>query len=338
MKKFAKFIGIAILGIAMASCSSELADVQNEAQNLNSRTGLATSDYCGDVYEVNLLAGQTIDAGDVIVYNTKDSVYVTYEVTGTWYLEETHLYVGTHAGVPKSGNGAPIPGQFPKQGTHAVGTKSVTYAYLKSSLPACFTVAAHASVKRPNGQGGTQQETGWAAGPRFTQKGNWATYTSYCVQECPNCVYELYTVPMYGGQTNYIGNLLLTNDAVYLYATYSMSGDWKLYESQVYAGAASSLPKNSQNIPVPGQFPYKTVHSANGVTSFTYAIPLNTLPGCYFIAAHGDVRKIVNGVEVQSETSWSFGVPFPNSPRWGWYTPYCTQVCLTSTSTSWGTK
>jgi hypothetical protein len=42
---------------------------------------------------VDLLAGQTEDIGDVLVWNDVDYLYVKYVTTDDWCLTETHLAV-----------------------------------------------------------------------------------------------------------------------------------------------------------------------------------------------------------------------------------------------------
>lgn len=61
-----------------------------------------------DLFVTDLMAGQTIDVGDVKVWNDGTNVYVKYEVDDPWLLTETHLFVG-HTNPPCS----TAPGQYP---------------------------------------------------------------------------------------------------------------------------------------------------------------------------------------------------------------------------------
>jgi len=68
----------------------------------------------------DLLAGQTLDVGDIYVWNDAGCLYVWYDITddSDWYLTETHLDVECDpANIPqtpkdKKGGPNPIPGQF----------------------------------------------------------------------------------------------------------------------------------------------------------------------------------------------------------------------------------
>ena len=60
-----------------------------------------------DPYVTDLIAGQHIDAGDVLVWNDGDEIHVIYETTGGWEITESHLYVGKN--IPPTS----APGQFP---------------------------------------------------------------------------------------------------------------------------------------------------------------------------------------------------------------------------------
>ncbi len=74
---------------------------------------------------VDLIAGQHIDVGDVVVQRVGDDLCVEYQLSAEalaegWSLTETHLAVaGDPADIPQK-NGNPIPGQFP-YGDDALG-------------------------------------------------------------------------------------------------------------------------------------------------------------------------------------------------------------------------
>jgi hypothetical protein len=276
--------------------------------------------------EYTLLAGQFINAGTVTVTNDDDSIYVTYTTTGGWVINETHLYVGAPSGIPVTGSGNPIPGQFPYTDAHN-GVTSVTYAIPINPNLNCYAVAAHASLALLSGGSVVQTETGWSDGQPINQTGNWATYSTYCLLDCEGCEFQTTSYNYFAGQNILIGTLDVTNDEQYLYVTYHLTGNWYLSQTHLYVGPLSGMPKNSQNVPLPGQFPYVTTHNPL-VQTFTYTIPLSGLSPCYVIAAHADVKRIgAGGVVLQTETGWSFGTRFPGTPRWGWVSNYCTQEC-----------
>jgi hypothetical protein len=150
---------------------------------------------------VTLFAGQTIAAGTVCVgvdntvdtstqcsaQGTKGALTVTYNTTGGWQLTEAHLAAGdAFSDIPTNNKGNPQPGQFPYHSGDITG--ATTYAFqvplcvfgLDAAAEACDPVtayfAAHAVVRKDNGDGTWDTQTGWGDGPRIVEKGNWATF------------------------------------------------------------------------------------------------------------------------------------------------------------------
>ena len=133
--------------------------------------------------EVTLIAGQSINAGTVTVYNDANYIYVTYTTANGWLLTQTHLYVGDCALIPVNNPGNPIPGQFPYSGTHNNIT-TYTYQIPISKIPAgsCGCIAAHAVVVQVNGSNQViNQQTAWGNGTRINMTGgNWGMKFDYC--------------------------------------------------------------------------------------------------------------------------------------------------------------
>ncbi|HEY5764820.1 MAG TPA: hypothetical protein VIS30_02205, partial [Candidatus Deferrimicrobiaceae bacterium] len=135
-----------------------------------------------------ILAGQTIEAGNVTAKLSGSNLEVTFSTIDGWQLSEAHLWVGQGiSNLPQTRTGNPIPGQFPyKSGTLNGATSTTFYIPLNStglnfSCPSNdveYLMAAHASVRKPNGSGGYQTETGWSEGSPITSKGNWATVST----------------------------------------------------------------------------------------------------------------------------------------------------------------
>lgn len=159
----------------------------------NSGSWAGYIDYCKqycppciyDTTSYNFYGGQTILVGNVMVTNDSTNLYVTYNTTGGWELEETHLYVGPLSGLPTNNANTPIPGQFPYSETHASGTTSYTYTIPLSSLnDPCYIIATHASVSKTDGNGNQQQETAWSDGTPFPNTNRWGWYNEYCTQTC----------------------------------------------------------------------------------------------------------------------------------------------------------
>jgi len=66
-----------------------------------------------DQTSVDLIAGQSIDAGDVIVSNDGENLYVQFVAADGWCISETHVAVGTSVEeIPQTKKENPIPGKF----------------------------------------------------------------------------------------------------------------------------------------------------------------------------------------------------------------------------------
>jgi len=181
---------LALGGAACAvSPSEELGSSQQEIIEINE-----------DSTCVTLFAGQTVDAGQVCVSvdNTVDTsavcgagsagvLSVEFLTSGGWELEEAHLAVGDElADIPMTNKGNPKIGNFPYNSGDITGATSHTFSVplcelgLDASLTECDPVnaflAAHAALRKDNGDGTYQTETGWGDGERFVTKGSWAEY------------------------------------------------------------------------------------------------------------------------------------------------------------------
>ena len=59
--------------------------------DMNARVIISEAEVCGESSETCLLAGRTIEVGNVEVYNDEDFVYITASTEGTdWYFFESH--------------------------------------------------------------------------------------------------------------------------------------------------------------------------------------------------------------------------------------------------------
>jgi hypothetical protein len=147
---------------------------------------VTSGSVCGLPTQVILYAGQTINAGNVTVWNDQTDLYVQFNTSGGWLMTESHVAVATSlAGIPQK-NGNPIPGQFPYSMVHNPPVTTYTYAIpLGSWQPGQqLYIAAHAVVVMLDQYGNViRRETGWGNGPNFPGK-NWATYLMYTVQSC----------------------------------------------------------------------------------------------------------------------------------------------------------
>jgi hypothetical protein len=132
---------------------------------------------------VDLIAGQTINAGSVSVINDNDYIYVTYTTANGYTLKKTHLYVGGCALIPVNNAGNPVPGRFPNKATHNNAT-SYTVTIPISAIPvgSCGCIAAHAAVQKLNEAGQViDSQTSWGNGSLINPNGgNWGMKFTYC--------------------------------------------------------------------------------------------------------------------------------------------------------------
>jgi hypothetical protein len=155
----------------------------------------AAAHTCDDPFSTDLIAGQTIDAGDVKVCNDDATLTITYEATYPWCLLETNLHVATvpeppadpDANIPQNRPGNPIPGQFAYGDEYGgcldgTATFEIPLDEIDGGVGPGDTVAiaAHAEV-----EDGAREEGAWGKGTRFVARGNWAMYFTYVVQAPP---------------------------------------------------------------------------------------------------------------------------------------------------------
>jgi hypothetical protein len=183
MKKLIAYSMLLVLLASFSGCWEKTSDeatpaarkpaTEDPSEEIDSTCGSKTVDF---------LAGQNIPAGTIEISNDLTNLYVTFNTTGDWKMMETHLYVGSIEGLPKTSTGNPKIGNFPYKDSLGSAT-TFTYTIPLSSLgeDQCFVVAAHASVATLDGEGNViEQQTAWGAGSQITEGGSWATYTVYC--------------------------------------------------------------------------------------------------------------------------------------------------------------
>ncbi len=120
---------------------------------------------CGDcptppenAFVTDMLAGQTIDVGNITIWNNATHLFVLYEVTEDgWYLTETHLDVQCEVGdipqtpMDKKGGPNPVPGQFTYSESFEPAEYQTSWCQVieKPDCIACggdLAIAAHAVV------------------------------------------------------------------------------------------------------------------------------------------------------------------------------------------------
>lgn len=147
---------VIMAGIFISSCTKEEPTLVPET-DLSANATLKNAVI--DVVNCDLIAGQTINVGQVIYSHDATNVYVTYTTSGNWTLKELHVYVGNLAGLPRKNSALQI-GHFPFAVENLIGATTYTFTIPIQGLtkdPAGYTIAAHAVVTN-----GTQEETAWS--------------------------------------------------------------------------------------------------------------------------------------------------------------------------------
>ncbi|MFD2565392.1 hypothetical protein [Aquimarina rubra] len=168
-----------------------------------------------------------------------------------------------------------------------------------------------------------------------------------------------FSMDLMAGQHHLAGTVEVTADETNLYVTYKTNcsqedetesrlntstntGSWTLKATHLYVGNCEDLPTTKKGNPKIGKFPYKTEHG-DGVSEFTYTIPLADIGTCFCLAAHAEVdcgdcededndddtddedtktTKSDNDDYCGEETAWAAGNDFPGN-SWAMFTEFC---------------
>jgi len=132
---------------------------------------------------IDLIAGQHIDSGDIEITNDGDNLIISISTQDGWSLSESHVSVeASEEDIPQTKKGNPKPGQFEYSESHEPNVTTFEYVIPISELPEDLTIAVHTVVQQIVDDEVVEEETAWAEGDRFVQKGNWGMYTSYGLQ------------------------------------------------------------------------------------------------------------------------------------------------------------
>ena len=138
---------------------------------------------CGDAKISTLFAGQHINIGTVTVFNDEVNLYVSYNLKGNWWLNETHLYVGSENKIPYNNGGNPKIGHFPYHGDHGV-VKNYIFTIPLENIEECIVVISHAEVIQKNNNEIVGSESAFGYGENEFPGNRWGWTSDYCQQEC----------------------------------------------------------------------------------------------------------------------------------------------------------
>ncbi|MEO6582685.1 MAG: hypothetical protein ABIO05_00080, partial [Ferruginibacter sp.] len=202
------FVLTAMFATAIAlfyACSKDVKEKNSPVSSVSASTSTNVVDAsgnsittCGTPQVDPLTAGQTIPAGSVIIENDENNVYVTYQTSGDWKLQEVHLSVdcNTNGDCTQAKSSDLAPGKFPYKMIFNAGTSGfcaadglpVTYTFTipKTALGSCtcFCVYPHAVVVRCSSGSVAETQTAWGGYVSRITNGKWYGGTNYCLQQC----------------------------------------------------------------------------------------------------------------------------------------------------------
>jgi hypothetical protein len=129
---------------------------------------VVTAHTADDPYTTDLIAGQTADVGDVLVWNDETTLYVQYKIaddttpddyTDNWAITKTHVHVATAWEAIPQKNGNPIPGQFAYKNNYANVNETPPLAIPlldEWEIGETLYIAAHADVEIAGGLDGIE--------------------------------------------------------------------------------------------------------------------------------------------------------------------------------------
>ena len=328
MKKLIYLIVLVlILGLVLTGCSllSNISQVPSTEQS--GMTYLTRSDV-DNPYQIDLLAGQTDDIGDVLVWNDAESLYVKFVYAGTecGFLE-VHLQVDEESFsadiLTKKGN--PIPGKFEK--SYDVGCfLDQTFIYNLADESFDFgdelLIAAHAVV--PSGGANVDK---YATNVFSVTPGTGSVREPSETLGAPDSAYEVesfYSLG-FGGCielefADFVGGTL----TVYETTWHHFEGDTYPKESAniyvsangsdwTYLGEANNDGQSWSNTPVPNVF-------ILGECIKYVKICDTTDPSLFGSGANAfDIDAIEGQYFCKKETAWGDGIRFVDKGNWATY-------------------
>lgn len=139
--------------------------------------------------ETDLIAGQTIDVGRVIVENTPTELHIRVSADRPWFIEAVHIYAGPGP-LPTNSGGNVAPGQFPFKTDYnppvALHEEVISLAQIAMQCGDTALVAVHCEMALYNCQGQKiQEETAWAFGNPFSgNQWGWSLDFDLCCTGC----------------------------------------------------------------------------------------------------------------------------------------------------------
>jgi len=177
----------------LISCNNiAMFDEQNDSNFFNiSRELVANSSeiICGDLFESRILAGQHIDIGSALIYNTTDgNLVINLQLNDLWRASGSHLDIALlPQDFPMTKTGNPKIGNFEYKNDYYPSVNNISYTFTLDELGLkegdTVYIAIHLNAQKLVNGEIVQSETAWTEGTSFPGK-NWAMFVEYQVQKC----------------------------------------------------------------------------------------------------------------------------------------------------------
>ncbi len=242
MKLF--FLLFAIPMFFLGCQKSELLDNSKSNSTTVNHNELKSSglspEYCGNPMIGSLVDyDQTIPPGILTVGNDANFLYVTYDLSGDWWIKNATLYAGPAADIPgvlnPDGTGSFSQWLFPYIFYPWDCTPTHTFQVDLNSLEECFVVVAYAHLH--NIVTGEENMYAWGKSPLKTN----GFYMEYCKQQC---LPPPPPPPLGGCETAYAYGESYANCFINIPGVNSNNWGWSngpigagLFEWPIYAGA-----------------------------------------------------------------------------------------------------
>ena len=338
MKKYIYLIVLAlVLGLVLTGCSL-LSNIGQAPATEQSSVTYLTKGTESEPLRIDLLAGQTEDIGDVLVWNDAESLYVKFVYTGTecGFLE-VHLQVdeGSFSQDILTKKGNPIPGQF--ENSYDVGCfteKLFTYDLAAEGFGCgdVLKIAAHAVV--PSGGANVDK---YATNVFNVTPGTGAVREPSLALGAPDSSYNVqnfYSLG-FGGCielefADFVGGTLTVYETTWQHAY----ENYKIYPKESaniyvsadgaewsYLGEANNDGQSQSNTPIPNVFNLeeciKYVKICDTTDPLLFGLGANAF----------DLDAIEGQYFCKKETAWGAGTRFIEKGNWATYFPYFVECC-----------
>lgn len=198
-------LGIALIPLMFLGCQKDSYDTMMADENVSLKNGLMIN-YWGAPAEYDLVAGQNLVMGSVIVGNDNKNIYVTFKVFDYWWLNNTKVFLGTSPDqIPTTKTGNPVRGKFTVDVNHNPLVKIFTHVFpLGKLVPGdSVVIAAHADVLAYEKVNGSivisREETAWGKGEGTFSGKAWGWYLKCGIgSSCPDHVIVFCEAPPWG--------------------------------------------------------------------------------------------------------------------------------------------